>query len=459
MAGLGIPNTALRRPRAQNSDAGYIAVSAVAPWLLAIVAVALAQVLRFGPVESALEFQAYLVYAFALSALASGPGALVAVRTANELIFLDRLAEVPTLVVASVVGGGALCTVLALSIGIAAGFGASDLFWTSLGTAAIATIWPLSAFAGAIREYTWIAWSFALGFVLALILSVLASALVGDPAVEFAAFAAGLAACGAVLVARILTVFDGPVRDPLLAMRTLWNTLVERKTLFAGSALAIAVLWADKWVMWFGPLSVRLPNGLVSAPIYDSTMFLAALTMVPALAMLAVAVEGPIRQTLRGFTSALRTQGTLGTLRGEAKTLRKDIYATLFRLLVVQACASLLLAFSSPAMADVLGFRWQQVGILRLGALGSFFQFVFVSISVLLLFLQRPRAFFMIAAFALIMTVLGTLATIMLGPQYYGYGFLAAMALSAIAAVMTLDHALTNLERLVFHDAVREARG
>ncbi|MEM1285164.1 MAG: exopolysaccharide Pel transporter PelG [Pseudomonadota bacterium] len=458
MAGLGIPEGSLRRPGVQRGDAGYIAASAVTPWLLAIIAVALAQVLRFGPVENALAFQAYIVYAFALSALASGPVALVAVRTTNELVFLGQLEKVPTLIVASVVTGAGLCWLLTACIGLIAGFSASQLFWTSLGTAALATIWPISAFAGSIREYSWIVWSFVLGFTLAVILSVIVSTFEADPAVEFAAFAAGLAACGALLIARILSVFHAPARAPQAALHALWNAILDRKVLLAGSALAIAVLWADKWVMWFGPLSIQLRNGLVSAPMYDSTMFLAALAMVPALAMLAVAVEGPIRQSLKGFIAAMRTQGTLSTLQGEAKTLRQQVYATLIRLLVVQACASLLLAFSSPAMADALGFRWQQVGILRLGALGSFFQFIFVSVGVLLLFLQRTQEFFWIAAFTLIAVIACTVATIVLGPQYYGYGYLAAMAIAAAVAVMTLDHTLTNLERLVFQDAVREAR-
>ena len=78
----------------------------------------------------------------------------------------------------------------------------------------------------------------------------------------------------------------------------------------AGLLGAIA-LWIDKWVMWRGAAGVDHELGLMHAPIYDSAIFSAHLTIIPALALFVVYFETTFYANYRSYYAAIREHATL----------------------------------------------------------------------------------------------------------------------------------------------------
>jgi polysaccharide biosynthesis protein PelG len=68
-----------------------------------------------------------------------------------------------------------------------------------------------------------------------------------------------------------------------------------------------AAIWVDKWIMWFAPGRAVVTGGIWTNPAYDSAMFLAYLTIVPATTLFLVAVE---TRFFEHYFASIRTSRT-----------------------------------------------------------------------------------------------------------------------------------------------------
>jgi uncharacterized membrane protein len=124
--------------------------------------------------------------------------------------------------------------------------------------------------------------------------------------------------------------------------------------------------------------------------------------------------------------------------------------ASLGQTTLVQAAICLVIVLGAPTIVQASGLIYQQVGVLRLGAVGALFQFVFFAATSLLLFFDRHGCF--LALQTIILALQGTLAmaTMEMGVAYYGLGYLAACVISAALAFSVLVSTMENLTFITF---------
>jgi polysaccharide biosynthesis protein PelG len=89
-----------------------------------------------------------------------------------------------------------------------------------------------------------------------------------------------------------------------------------------------------------------------------------------------------------------------------------------------------------------------QLGIFRLGVLGSFFQVLILFATIILSYFDCRRTNMWIFVFYLATNTLFTLITIQMGYSYYGYGFFLASALTFFLAAALL---LSHVRKLPYH--------
>jgi len=441
------------------ASAGHGAVVAAGPWLLTVLAMALIQrgLPRSG--QAAYDLQALIIYNFSISLTVTAPVVTAALRLAADDLYLKRFERLRSAFLAALAGSiGA--TMIAVATVFALGFGwrGWELMAAVASAGAIGAIWPATAFCAATRDFGSVTLAFAAGLALA-VAATLSSANAGlPPSIQALLFASGLWLTAIWLSSRILLAFPDSAPSLTEPLDRLLGAARAHPAVVVGSLLAVCAIWADSWIMWFGPAGLAVPSGLPTAPFYDSAMFVARLAMLPGLVLFLTTVDTGVFTAVRGFLAVIEGHGTLIRIEASGRALAQQTHALLVRLMLVQAAVCVLAVALAPAIVGPAGLLFQQLGILRFGVAASLFHVLFFAATTLLVLLGRERAFLLAQALFLLLNAVLTLLTLALGRDLFGAGYLLAAILASIAALLMLERALGLIVPLTFEAALRQSR-
>lgn len=455
MAGIGFALRALSRQESLSAvvkASGHAAIIAAGPWLFTILSLASITALS-EPVAghgALATFRAVVIYAFATSLVLTAPVTIVATRLLADHLWLHRPENTPTLLVAGLLANIATVTpgVAALALYFAVPAPLAAALYAA--TAVVAQIWMSLAFCGAVRDYKGITKCFAVGLLIS-IAAATAAALAGLGATGMIwGFVAGLAVSFFGLFGRVLASFPFPLGDLRSAILELASGHRTYGFLALGALFGAAGVWVDKWVFWFSSEGQSVEGGLIHAPLYDSAMFIASLLLIPALAQFVVKLETEFFEYYQTYFKTVQGHGTIGQIEAARARLEGFSFESLALISVSQLALAAILALSAPAIVEILNLQFRQIAILRFGALGSVFLFIFIAASSVIVFFDRRRIYC-----ALQITFCGLNAGLAVltsswGEEYYGVGyFLAAFAAAALALIFA-DTTLRNLNYLTF---------
>jgi uncharacterized membrane protein len=432
---------------------GHAAVIAAGPWIFTILALVVISMLSGSQVsqETLSGFRVIVIYAFALSLVATAPIVIVATRITGDAIFMRKFERIRPLFVASLATGVAVTAFLTLLVYL--GLFRMPLEYALVGLVCctlVGMIWVSLAFCGAVRDYHGVTVSFLIGLLTAVLAT--AGAMrqgLGVPGMVLG-FCVGLAAIFFGLTSRVLVTFPQPMPKLLDAVHTLIAGLRHYCALALGAFLASVAIWIDKWIMWVGPVAERSQVGLPHAPTYDSAMFIAYLASIPALALFVTTLETTFFDKYRKYYGSIANHATLAQIRRNAGELEHETLHTITRIVLIQATLCTIVALAAPLIVTASGLHLQQTGILRLGAIGAIFQFLFLACSSLLLFFARHLQYLGLQALFLLLQAGLTMATIALGIEVYGLGYLMACLICGVLSFFALASTMRDIDFLTF---------
>lgn len=455
MAGIGFQ---LRRLAQQDTisailaAAGHAAVIAAGPWLFTIFALAVITLVTdvIAGTQTLSNFRVVVIYAFAISLVFASPIQIVATRLVGDALWLKRPEQVPALML------GAFVSVLPP----AAAASLFAIWWFALAlptalvltatTLIVALIWIALAFCGAVRDYRGVTNSFLAGLAVSLVVTS-ALALLGFEAVGMAwGFASGLTLILVGLTSRILATFPQAVTDPMASISAIGSGMRHYARLVAGAFIGSAAVWIDKVIFWFSSEGSRLDNGLLHAPAYDSTMFIASLTLVPSLATFVMTLETGFFDRYQKYFATIASHGTLRQIEDARQRLATFTLDSLAVITVTLAAIAGILILTAPAVVETLGLQFRQIAILRYGALGAVFHFVLIAASAVLLFFDRRRKYLILQCLFFALNAGLTIASLQLGEDFYGTGYFVACLVSAAVAYGMADSTFERLNFLTF---------
>lgn len=467
MAGIGFQLRKLAHRETLSSvmaASGHAAVIAAGPWLFTILSLAAIGVTteRLVGLDKLSEFRVVIIYLFASSLVLAAPVTIVATRLVADALWLKRPSDVRPLLLASmavsmaVVSAGMMLLIaffrppLAIAVALVSG------------SLIVGLIWVVLAFCGAVRDYNGVTLAFLCGLVVSTVLAITIAILGGGAWLMVWGFEAGLAVTFFGLVGRILATFPQPMLDPLAGFRSLFAGLREYWRLALGATLGTAGVWIDKWIHWFSDSGEVLAIGLRHAPLYDSAMFIASLGIIPALAAFVLRLETDFFDRYQRYYATIGGHGTYGQIEEARQRLHIHTLENLSLVTVGQVGISAVLILLAPVLIEALGLQFRQVSILRFGALGAVFQFIFIACSAMLLFFDRRRTYLRVQLLFLSLMASGTIATIYAGQDYFGVGYFLACLISAFAAYRLADRTFSDLNYLTFignNPSVSAAKG
>jgi len=442
MAGIGFVLRKLaRRDDFSGALMGYLyaAVVSSGPWLFTIISLGLLVLIgnQFLFVEELSEFRIIIIYNFAFSLVLSAPIFMVATRFLADSIYARDVSTAP----------GLLLGTLVFMIGLALPLVVSFYYFNTklelrVQMAAVANyflitgIWLISIFMSALKEYAAIARTFGIGALVALLGSVL---LAPDFSVAgmLTGFNLGLAFIFFDLVARVLAEYPGSPRAPfsfLRYFRTHWEIALSGLIYNLG-------VWIDKWIMWTAPEAIVQPNGLVSYPNYDGAMFLAYLTIVPAIALFTVSVETGFFERYLRFYQDIQNHAIYDRIKWNARSIWETVIDNARNILVLQLTIGVAAILLAPVILSWMQASAMQLGIFRFGVLGALFHsFTMFSMIILSYFDVRMKVLAVATVFFLSNGIL-TWFSLAMGVAWYGWGYAVASMISfGVAYVLVARH-------------------
>ena len=394
MAGVGF---VLRKLSRRDDLAGalmgyfYAAVIACGPWIFTIMSLGVLVFIgnQFLIVKDLSEFRIIIIYNFAFSLVFSAPIFMVATRFLSDAIYQKDVSGASGLLLGTLV----LSICLAFPLVMVFYFYYAELaFWVKaaavLNYFLITGIWQVSIFMSALKEYAAIARTFGIGMAIAAVAAIIfASGFTVSGMLM--GFNIGLAYIFFDLAARVLAEFPGFPRKPFAFCKY----FISHWEIAASGLLYNLGVWVDKWIMWFAPEGIKQSNGLISYPHYDGAMFLAYLTIVPAIALFTFSVEtGFFEQYLRYYQD-IQNHAIYDRIKKNADRLWKTLLSSASNIVILQLTIGLVAVFIAPLLIVWVQGSPMQLGIFRLGVLGAIFHaFTMFLIIVLSYFDVRKKS-------------------------------------------------------------------
>jgi uncharacterized membrane protein len=451
MAGVGFE---LRKLARRDDLIGIVAsfthasVVSTGPWIMTIIALATIDIagLQWLAEDELKLFRIITIYNFGFSLVAAGPVIMIATRYLADRIYEKRVTETP----AMLVGGFYLLLLIQLPVviwfyGYYAALDPAVRVAAIINYFVISFIWSVGLFLSALRDFRSITVGFAVGMGAAMFLTIALGKRWGAAGM-LTGFSMGLSLLLAIQVARVFVEFPYGFVRPfafLRAARKYWE-------LALGALFYNLAVWVDKWIMWSLPDRDEIAAVLISYPVYDSTMFLAYLTVVPAIAVFLLSIETDFFERYQAFYKDVSGHAPWRKLAQDHEDILGSLGRGLRNIVVFQGCITASVVLAAPKILSLIGFNLIGLGMFRLGVLGAFFHVLMSFVAVVLAYFDLRRKLLFVYFLSFATNLVFSLVTVRLGFAFYGYGFFLSSLVTFIAAYALCAWSVGRLPYMTF---------
>lgn len=439
----------------------YASFIAAGPWILSVGSIAFINVIlvHFANVEDA-QRQLFIVtvsYSFIFSQMLSGGWQLIVTRYLADHFFQNRLEVVtPTYI-------GISRIVFAISLTAAVIFywssplsllykGMSVMLFFMCGQ-----IWLAMVFLTAAKDYKMIAYSFLAGAVISIggvftfLHFPIAFGAYEQAANILLGFSCGILTTMCMLVFVLLRAF--PAKSASNPYGFLKYVDKYPSLLWVGFLYNMGV-WTHNMVIWMGSSGVWIEETFVYSPIYDTSVFLANLTIIPSLVLFVVSVETQFYDKYKSFYGYVTNGGTLEMIHKAKKRMVDVLWRELYRLTKLQGIITVFVILVSELLLERIGLQKTVIDIFRLCALGALLNAIMLIHILLMLYFEDRKGAVITGAVYFAMNVLMTGGLLPLGFDYYGFSYFVA----GLAAYGWSGYRLlTFLKRIEVHTFITQS--
>jgi len=429
---------------------GYVSAALICcgPWILTVLTLLGADLLMhalMGGMAAPNLFRLVIVYVYAFSLISTG-----ALQTTVTRYLADRLyAEEPEHQLPTYL---ALCLINSPIQALLAWLGVAGLpIAVGVKVAAIAlfvlvgNLWLLMIFLGAVRAYRDIVTAFVLGTLVSLLAM---------------ASLAGLGELGFLLGYLLGQTVAYVWMLRLLVREFPWKLdldfgfvsyFFKYPALGAAGFLLNLGVWTGVFAYWLSPYATW-HHGLPSYyPHHDVAVFLALLTMIPALVVFFVNTETDFYEGYRAFFGGITTgKVRLSELQRRKAEMSETLQSGFADIIKVQGLVTLVVALFPEAVFGFLELPEEVYPMVRNCAVGALLLVLFQCVTTILLYYEAyPQvawsAFLLVAGNAL-----GAWGSLGLGTWSHGLGLVLGSSMALVMASGQLFWVLHNLERVTF---------
>lgn len=452
MAGIGLE---LRRMMRKETLGGlaqtytYAGLVGSGPWVISIVAILVIGLFSAaGSAQSLVveEFQVVVSHLVAGSLILTSPLQFVFSRFAadrmfekkHDIILPNLIGALGLTILASAVVGG---------LALAVWFDGSFLFRLCMLSSFIvlSCIWILQIFASAVSSPGAVVVVFGTGYAI----TVGAAVWLQRFGLEglLAGFIAGQGCMFFALLAMVMKEFP--------ARRLVSFSFLKADQVFPGLALTGLFynlgVWADKFIFWGDPLTgVVVAGPLRASPIYDFPIFLAYLSIIPGMSVFFVRMETDVAHYCEEYYRTVTQGGTLAAIVEAKGRLVAFVALSLRELIKVQVVTTLILLLYAEDILSWFGMSPLYRPLFSIDLIAVAIQLLVLAMLSILFYLDRRRIALMLCLTFFAANTAFSVLSLHAGPLFYGYGFGAAVILTALLGAACLASTFAQLEYETF---------
>ncbi len=429
---------------------GYSAITAVGPMFLTILLViACREWLLYleAPTNEINVFMAAVQYAFIFSQVLIGGFLFVISRYVADQTFMEKEENV----LSSMYG--------TIGITVFVGFIAAVLFyWSSplpflfklltyLFFTELSIIWVLSMYVSALKDYKKIVKSYLFGTILAAFLIwVLTTVFNQMTAIAvFIGLTIGFLVIIVLLMRNIFQYFQLNNKQYFHFL-----TYIEKyPALFAIGLFYYLGLYGHNMVVWMGDRGIVVADTFMMAPYYDTPVFYAYLSILPALILFMVTVETTFYTVYKKYYGRILNGFPLQDIESAKQEMYRVLRLEILFLAQVQLLVTILFLFVGVRFLPSLGLTQDQIDIFMVVVLGSWFLSLMITIFLVLLYFNEKKAAFLLTGVYALLSVTLTFLFMNFFNQYGGGMFIAAL-ISLIFGSRLLVSRLNDLDYTTF---------
>jgi len=210
-------------------------------------------------------------------------------------------------------------------------------------------------------------------------------------------------------------------------------------------------VWVDKFIFWFtADTSQAVIGPLRASVIYDLPVFLAYLSIIPGMAIFLVRMETDFVEYYDAFYNAVRTGGSLELIEEHRNSMVETIRLGIFEIVKIQAIASLAVFVLGERILSWMGISTLYLPLLYIDVIAASLQVVLLGVLNVFFYLDKRRIVLALTGSFVLLNVVLTKLSIVLGPAFYGYGFALALLGVVLAGFVMLGRTMERLEYQTF---------
>ena len=428
----------------------YAGVISSGPWILSIIGILIIGIFSLGmviPNAAVAQFQVSVTYLIAISLLLTGFIQLAFTRFCadrsfekREELILPNFGGVTLLVTASSGMLGLLAVLFLLP--------EQSILYRSLLVACfvvLCNIWIATVFLSGMKQYKAILWLYALGYTITVFAAIwlrflnLEGLLLG--------FLLGQVT---LLTGMLVLIVRGYPSTRIVSFEIFSAKYLFPSLMFVGFFYNAGV-WADKAMFWyFSGTGSEVIGPLRASLIYDIPVFLSYLSLIPGMAVFLVRMETDFVEYYNNFYDAVREGGSLAYIEDMRNQMVFVIRQGIFQILKIQAIAALLIMATGAQIFSALGISELYLPLLKVQLVAAALQVVFLAIINVFCYLDQRRMLVLLTGMFLGLNILFTAISLSLGPQFFGYGYMAALAVCVLVGLWLVNRKMGELEYITF---------
>jgi len=398
----------------------YSALISAGPWLLSILSLFLLTVLAPEEIRNGhiIFFRTVIIYIYAFSLIALGAFYLSLSRFLADKIYIkEEHALIPTFNAAFllvVIFQSVTGWLLSLSLDISL----VTRVMIVMNYVTISSIWLVMIFLTALRDYKPISYAYLIGSIITVVCSIMLGRSFGI-AGYFVGYLFGHLCILFMLIFRIMIEFN----SNKVTEWSFWTYMTHNMDLVLIGIIYNTAIWIDKFIMWYADGSYAIADVLRTNPFYDSSVFLAYLTMIPALSLFLIRIETDFYRKYRTFYFVVLNKGTLREIVTAKNEMARSLKNSINTVMVYQGMFSLLVITLAEKLLPFFRMELAQVPLFRIAVLGAFLHSLILSGIIIILYFNFRKSALWISLVFLISNAFFTLIASKLGFQYQGYGY------------------------------------
>ena len=450
MAGIGFE---LKRILAEDTYSSmvkgffYSTVISAGPWLMSVLCLAGLGIysVAFLGFEERQLFSSAVVYIYATSLVGTGLLQMVITRYLSDKLYhgaREALAEtfVPIVLLTVAIQ-------LPIAVGVLWGAPLPGSFKISAATGllVISLIWQTMIFLSASRDYL----SIVIAFLMGAVVSVAAGLLWGKHyglSGYINGFVFGQFCILALLTLKVTREFGVSARQDWSFLRY----IRQYPQLVAIGLCYNLSIWIDKLLFGLSTFGRITAERFPTYNQYDSSMFLAFATMVPAMGLFLARTETDFAEVYKRYYDDIFFRRSYDQILKSKRAMTDVLGSSFFDLCKLQGLVTFLFIYFADDILYAVKLPYSQTSMFRYALLGAFMQVMMLFLHVILLYFDLRGTVTVLTVLFLVANTLLSAASLALGFPFYGAGFAAACFISLLVTVLVLYWRIRDLEFITF---------